>query len=408
MANWERTSYPGVYFRRHKTRKNGVHGDKYFAITYRLNGKQKWEALGWASQGIKASRCAVLLAELKENQRAGAGPRTLAERRDLAEKTAQARKEAKVEDAKRAITFSEFWSQSYWPMQKHKAEGSKSAESALFSKWIRPVAGDIPLYRLSPLDVERIKHNMLKAGRAASTIKYAFAVIGQVWSMARRDRITKGEAPTRQVKLPKIDNRRDRFLSPEEAMILLDTLQERSPNSHDMAIFALFAGLRFGEIASLTWRDVDFDNGTLTIRDPKARVNRQAYVTKKMDEILNKRSRSKRVQLVFPDANGNKMPRISNAFRKIANALFNIGVTDKRQRVCFHTLRHSFASWLVSNGTALYAVKELLGHADFKMTQRYSHLAPEGLREAAKSLEKHLDVHPKEASSSPKDEQVAQ
>lgn len=83
------------------------------------------------------------------------------------------------------------------------------------------------------------------------------------------------------------------------------------------------------------------------------------------------------------------MDRISHVFRYVADELFNQGVNDPRQRVCFHTLRHTFASWLVEAGTSLYAVKELMGHADFDMTQRYSHLSPEGLRAAIGVLEQH-------------------
>jgi site-specific recombinase XerD len=61
------------------------------------------------------------------------------------------------------------------------------------------------------------------------------------------------------------------------------------------------------------------------------------------------------------------------------DAMFNEGVEDTRQRVYFHTLRHTFASWLVQRGVDLYKVKELMGHEDIKMTMRYAHLAPEGL-----------------------------
>lgn len=67
--------------------------------------------------------------------------------------------------------------------------------------------------------------------------------------------------------------------------------------------------------------------------------------------------------------------------------LFNQEVTDSRYRVCFHTLRHTFVSRLVASGIDLYSVKELMGHSDISMTQRYSHLSPEGLRNAIKVLE---------------------
>jgi len=76
--------------------------------------------------------------------------------------------------------------------------------------------------------------------------------------------------------------------------------------------------------------------------------------------------------------------------------LFNVGVDDRRQRVTFHTLRHSHASWLAIQGESLLVIKEALGHKDLKMTQRYAHLADEARRRAAERLEKdfHKHTHP--------------
>ena len=52
----------------------------------------------------------------------------------------------------------------------------------------------------------------------------------------------------------------------------------------------------------------------------------------------------------------------------------NAGIEDRRQRVCFHSLRHTHASWLVQAGTDLFTVQKQLGHTTATMTQRYSHL----------------------------------
>ncbi len=76
----------------------------------------------------------------------------------------------------------------------------------------------------------------------------------------------------------------------------------------------------------------------------------------------------------------------------------NDGLPPKHpDRVVFHTLRHSYASWLVKSGVSLYTVQELLGHASITMTQRYSHLAPDTLQAAIQKLEEHMDERPEPA-----------
>ena len=91
-------------------------------------------------------------------------------------------------------------------------------------------------------------------------------------------------------------------------------------------------------------------------------------------------------RLLFPTADGKKRVQVSRAFMKCVSQLgFNDGVTDSRQRVVFHTLRHTFASWLVQKGVPLHTVAELMGYKSIAMTQRYAHLSPDSLRNAEKS-----------------------
>jgi len=79
-----------------------------------------------------------------------------------------------------------------------------------------------------------------------------------------------------------------------------------------------------------------------------------------------------------------KLPR---AYRQAVNKLgLNDGVTDPRNKVVFHTLRHTFASWLAIQGTPIYTIKELMGHKTLSMTERYSHLSPDAKREAVEKL----------------------
>jgi len=66
-----------------------------------------------------------------------------------------------------------------------------------------------------------------------------------------------------------------------------------------------------------------------------------------------------------------------------------------------HDLRHTFASWLVMNGTPIFEVSQLLRHASIQMTERYAHLAPDHLHNAVDNLgfssQFHLTEKPQEA-----------
>lgn len=54
---------------------------------------------------------------------------------------------------------------------------------------------------------------------------------------------------------------------------------------------------------------------------------------------------------------------------------------------CFHSLRHTFASWLAQKGTSIYEIQKLLGHSDIKTTQIYAHLLPNELHKTVGQLE---------------------
>lgn len=158
-----------------------------------------------------------------------------------------------------------------------------------------------------------------------------------------------------------------------------------------MAYLSLYTGMRFGEITNLTWQDVDFENNIITIKDPKNRESRSAYITRDMRYLLLEKFRREmpksQSELLFKDSNGNKIVHISKTFPRVVDKLgLNDGVDDPRDRVVFHTLRHTFASWLAIQGTPIYTIKELMGHKTLAMTERYSHLIPDIKREAVEKL----------------------
>jgi integrase len=386
------TKIPGVRYRQNKARKFMGKPDKYFFIRYRANGKLKEEGIGWASEGWNPKKASLVLSELKKNHLTAEGPQTLAEKRAIENERKELERVKKERLAKETLAFSDYFQKRYFPESKiNKNWRSYAREDSLFRLWIEPVIGRMPFKDIRPFHLERIKKNMTDAGKAPRSIQYALAVVRQVFNHSIKNEIYSGDNPARKVTKPKIDNRRIRFLTHEEADLVLDNLMARSQQLHDIALLSLHCGLRAGEIFNLTWGCVDFKNGSIVLMNTKSGKNRTVYMTEEVKGMLSGRIIGKPNDLVFKGRKASVIKEISNAFNRAVIELgLNDGITDPRHRVYFHTLRHTFASWLVQNGTNLYTVKELMGHSTLAMTERYAHLGQDNLRSAVKKLEESL------------------
>lgn len=371
-----KTQQPNVVFFQHKNRKHNGKPDKRFLLRYRYNGKQFEEAVGWASQDWNAVKAAGIMAELKRNQRTGDGPTTLKEKRALEQAKKEAVEAQREREARESLTFRELFTDKYFPQAMiDKSAGSYDRERSLFKIWINPVIGALPLQAIAPIHLEKIKKNMNDKGRAPRSIQYCLAVVRQVFNYAYRNSHFNGSHPVKKIKIPKVDNKRMRFLTREEADSLLEDLQGRSTQLHDISLVCLHTGSRADEVFKLKWADVHVNQGTLILWDTKNIESRVVFMTGEVKEMFKGLERKEKQDLVFPDRKGNKIKQISKSFNRGVDALkLNESVTDSRQKVCFHTLRHTFASWHVQNGTDLYTLQKLLGQSDFKMVQRYAHL----------------------------------
>ena len=204
----------------------------------------------------------------------------------------------------------------------------------------------------------------------------------------RRAGIVSGDSPTRSVKIPKFDNQRQRYLTPDECNLLLAELKNRSETTYRMALLSLDAGLRFSEIAGLQWQDVDVIRETVLLRDTKSGKNRTVYMTERIKCLFSGMPKSGPDALVFPDRNVKTRKEIGEIFRLVVDKLgLNSGIDDDRLKCVFHSLRHTHASRLLESGADIYRVKELLGHAHVTTTERYSHVTADRLRAAIKGME---------------------
>jgi len=419
---WIKTPHKGLRYYEHPTRRHGKKKDRYYSVRFKIDGRDYTYGIGWWSDGIPEEARKndpnigfeeYALTQLKlynANVKAGSGPKSPKEKRKFAEERVAYEQAEQVREEKEAVTFDAFFNDTYLPQAKaDKKPRSVKREEGLYGKWIKDIIGHFPMKDIAPFHLEKLKKVMAEGGQSPRSIEYALAVIRQIFNTAKRLGVYGGESPTSQVKAPKVDNGRMRFLTREEATALLSALKAKSADVHDMTLLSLFAGLRFGEIASLTWQDVDLSKGVLTIRDAKA-GSRYAFLTEKTVEMLKSRPQGKPSDYVFKSRKAKnegqkeagqvvnftkgKMDRISVTFARTVEKLkLNEGIDDPRLQICFHSCRHSYASWMIEQGADLYTVQKLLGHKTNVMTQRYAHLSENRLKDAAKALGQAWQTH---------------
>ena len=391
---WIKTKTTGVRYREHPTRKNGaVKKDRYYTIRYKVNNVLKEEGLGWASEGWTEEKAALKRSELRKAYRTGIGSITLKEQREKTAKEKELSALQEEENKKLNITLNEFYNTYFKNIaQNNTSERTFKSESGFYKNWLAPHIGDIPMNDIQLINLENLKATMIKQQKSPRTINYVFGILSQILSYAKKMGYIKGDIIAKQLKKIKFDNKRVRFLTKEEAKELLDALRKHSQQLYEISILSLYCGLRAGEIFNLCWSDIDLQNKIITLRNTKNTKTRIIYMPDKVFKMLSHKSKyPHKLPLLFLNKDGNKIKGISQAFGYVVNILkLNEGITDNRQKVVFHTLRHTYASWLAQMGTDLYVVQQLMGHSSFAMTQRYAHLSPETLKKAINKFEERV------------------
>jgi len=112
-------------------------------------------------------------------------------------------------------------------------------------------------------------------------------------------------------------------------------------------------------------------------------------MTDQIRAMFNEILAGDRDSLVFVDDKGRMLREPPRTFSESVKDLkLNAGISDRREKLCFHSLRHSFASFHVAEGTDLYTLQKLMGHSVFQMVERYAHVAPNALQRATQNIEK--------------------
>jgi integrase len=180
--------------------------------------------------------------------------------------------------------------------------------------------------------------------------------------------------PAQGAKLPKVAEGRTRYLSRADLKAALQSAADwmRAPIA-----LAAFTGMRRGELLGLQWKDVDIDGRRVYLRETKNGYIRVVPLNKSAYRVFACLPAGEPGDAVLPGVDAQKLSVYTERlFRKL-------GIND----ASFHTLRHTFASWLVMSGVDLYTVGQLLGHRTPRMTQRYAHLSPKYMAGAIGKLD---------------------
>jgi integrase len=264
---------------------------------------------------------------------------------------------------------------------------------------------DKKLGELTPWIIEKWRAARLKEGAKPATVNRDLDDLKSSLTKAAAWGLLEAN-PIVAVKRSKIDSARaPRFLSPDEEgrlRVALGDREERIRRERDSAnawragrgyellpdlracafadylkplvLLSLHTGMRRGELFALTGQSVDLVAARIVVHGATAKSGTTRHLPLNSEALAVLRGwhgqAADKAELVFPGKNG---AAFNNVRRSWEGVLAGAGITRFR----WHDLRHTFASNLVMAGVDLNTVRELLGHSDYKMTQRYAHLAPE-------------------------------
>lgn len=245
-----------------------------------------------------------------------------------------------------------------------------------------------PIEGLSVLELEQWRTGRIADGMKAASLNRVIVALKASINWAVEHEIIK-ENPIAKLRPLREDDsdKKVRYLLPEERERLYGELNKRADHLKPMVILSLNTGIRRGSLFQLLWSDIDFQEGILSVPALAEKTGKLVHIpmnaeVKKILEAWRNQTRGKDSELVFPSPKtGGEMDNCKKAWEKLLQ-------DAEIQNFRWHDMRHDFASQLVMSGVDLNTVRELMGHADMKMTLRYAHLAPQIKRAAVEMLTK--------------------
>lgn len=241
---------------------------------------------------------------------------------------------------------------------------------------------DKPPHEATRDDVRDYLELLVDAGLSASIVALTLSALRTCFDKLCGADITLGlVTPRRPKRLPVV-------LTEKEVIQLLKAAR----SVRDKLVLGLMyaTGVRVSEVVKLRWRDVDLGRGTMLVADGKGRRARQVTLPRSLDELLGRLAMTATSdEYLFPSSAQNRHIAVRTVQRAMERA---VALAQLNKQASCHSLRHSFATHLLENGTDIRFIQKLLGHAKIETTTLYTKVAvlrSERVRSPLDLLESH-------------------
>lgn len=252
-----------------------------------------------------------------------------------------------------------------------KKPSSAENERIFIGAMLRDPMSELPLHKVTTATFTSYRDKLLKAGKAPSSVRRYLAVFSHMFTIAMKEwpDVPVTSNPVLGIRVAgSTDNRRTRRLTEGEEQIIRDEAEKvDNPHVRDAILFALYTGMRRGEILNVRLGDVQASGRLLHIPDTKNGTPRTIPLSGQARAILGPlvASASMPEDRLFPIT--------ANALRLAwGRILRRANVSDLR----FHDLRHEAISRFFERGLSVPEVAMISGHKDARMLFRYTHPSP--------------------------------
>ena len=367
--------YEGVFFNELKN------GDKTYYIVYKDIVRRKTINLkiGRKSEGITEVYCQNKRQEILKQIRLGENPTKIKNKRIL----------------KEIITFDMLAHKYHQDRLLYLKKENVNESISMYKNHIKPFIGENDIEAIQLCDIERIMQSK-KEKLANATINSIVEKISTIFNFGLKKSIFKDKNPVIGIeKLPE-SSERTRFLSKEEISLLIEEVK----NDEILYLFTMLSlttGGRLKTICNIKIKDIKFEDMFIDLQDFKNKTFYKGFI--KQDKYFlniltqNMQDKNSTDFLLGRNTLIANVRYIERNMPKIFQKLFNQNILEsdnlspeelaenRREKVVIHTLRHTFASQLVINGTPIFTVKNLMNHKDIQQTMRYAKLAPDSGRD---------------------------